>query len=69
MLIVESPSPRPCVAPAMNGLSSGRFANTTSLAAAKPALSASRWAMSRIVRAMRLTASMLMPVRVEATSR
>ena len=48
ILTVASGSPAPMYAPAMNGLSSGIFAKTTSFAAANPVFSLSAFAMSRM---------------------
>ena len=62
-LMTHSGSPTPWKAPAMKGLSSTALAKTTSLA--QPMGSSS--AVSRMIRPMRATASMLMPARVEAT--
>ncbi len=68
MLTAASGSPSPTYAPAMNGLSSGMFEKTTSLAQPKP-LSRRRGLRRcrRIVRPISATASMLMPARRDAT--
>ena len=66
-LITHSGSPMPWKAPAMNGLSSGTLANTTSLAQARPPRSAVSSAACLMTWPMSRTASMLMPALVVAT--
>ena len=67
-LTLTSGSPLPCRAPAMNGLSSGTLQKTTILAQPMQSCVGGhlRETASR-TSAMRTTASMLMPARVEAT--
>ena len=65
-LITHSGSPGPKKAPAMNGLSSGALANTTSFAHPKAPLSLVASAVFLMMMPISLTASMLMPVLVEA---
>lgn len=62
-----SGSPIPWKAPAMNGLSSGTLAKTTSFAQPMDCRSRVRSAVSRITRPISATASMLMPAFVLAT--
>ena len=62
-LMTHSGSPTPWKAPAMKGLSSTAFANTTSLAQPMGSMSA----VSRMTRPISATASMLMPAFVEPT--
>ncbi len=62
-----SGSVTPWNAPAIKGLSSGGLQKTTSLAHPIESLSLVSSAVSRIMSPMILTASMLMPVRVEPT--
>ena len=66
-LMQHSGSPAPWNAPAMNGLSSTAFANTTSFAQPRPSCSAVRAAVALTVSPIQRTASMLMPARVDAT--
>ena len=65
-LITHSGSPGPRKAPAMNGLSSGALAKTTSFAQPIAFLSAEASAVFLIITPMSRTASMLIPVLVEA---
>ena len=62
-LMTHSGSPTPWKAPAIKGLSSTALAKTTSFAQPMGSMSA----VSRIMRPIRATASILMPERVEAT--
>ena len=66
-LTAVSGSPTPQKAPAMNGLSSGTLANTTSLAQPIDCSSRVRYAARLMTLPMRATASMLMPALVLAT--
>ena len=66
-LMLTSGSPLPCRAPAMKGLSSGTLQKVTILAQPMESRSAVRRETSSSTSAMRVTASMLMPARVEAT--
>ena len=63
-LMTQSGSPGPWKAPAIKGLSSGALQNTTSLAAPMQSRSAVRSAVSRTMRPIFSTASMLMPALV-----
>ena len=63
----QSPSLTPLNEPAMKGLSSTAFANTTSFAQPSPSLAAVSSAVRLTTSPMRRTASMLMPARVEPT--
>ena len=65
-MITHSGSPGPKKAPAMNGLSSGAFAKTTSFAHPNAPLSFVASAVFLIMTPMSLTASILIPVLVEA---
>ena len=64
--ITHSGSPGPKNAPAMNGLSSGAFAKTTSFAQPNAPLSFVASAVFLMMTPMSLTASILIPVLVEA---
>ena len=64
--ITHSGSPGPKKAPAIKGLSSGALAKTTSLAHPKAPVSAVLSAVAFIIRPMSRTASMLIPVLVDA---
>ena len=66
-LMLHSASPLPCIAPAMKGLSSGALQKMTILAQPMESCSAVRLLTASSTSAMRSTASMLMPARVEAT--
>ena len=63
----QSPSLTPLKEPAIKGLSSTAFANTTSFAQPSPSLSAVSSAVRFTTSPMRRTASILMPARVEPT--
>ena len=65
--MTHSGSPGPKNAPAMNGLSSGAFAKTTSFAHPKAPDSLVASAVFLMTNPMSRTASMLIPVLVEAT--
>src|SRR5450759_4266039 len=65
-LTLTSGSPLPCRAPAMNGLSSGTLQNTTILAQPMQSSAAVFLETDLSTSAMRTTASMLMPARVDA---
>ena len=66
-LMLASASPLPCMAPAMKGLSSGALQKMTILAQPMESCSAVRLLTASSTSAIRSTASMLMPARVEAT--
>ena len=66
-LMTDSPSVIPWNAPAIKGLSSGALQNTTSFAAPKLSVPYEALAVSSTISPMRLTASILIPVRDEPT--
>ena len=65
-LMTASASVTPWKAPAINGLSSGALQNTTSFMQSAESLSFEISAVSKIISPMRRTASILIPVLVEA---